>query len=193
VGVKIALLVGHSRLINGKRDGGAVAADGKTNEWTFNRAVARLVQTKLLAAGHHVSLWDHYEGNGYTASMLWVTRKVKEAGVQVAVELHFNHLDGKNDDKGHGHEWLYWHTSEKGCKLAGFLSEAEKEIIPEVVTRALLPRKSGRGAVFLELTHCPAVIGEPFFGDDDWDKVDVERVAAVYVKGLLAYAKHYKL
>jgi N-acetylmuramoyl-L-alanine amidase len=191
--MKVALPIGHSRIISGRRDGGAVAADRKTNEWTFNKKVASILAEKLLRVGHQVKVWDHYEGVGYTKATLWVAEQIKNWGANIAIELHFNYHDGKNNDQGHGHEWLYWHTSVKGRKLSEFLSNAEKTVIPSVVARSLLPRKSGRGAVFLESTHCPAVVGEPFFGDDDWDKVTPELVAEVYFQGIVDYAKFYGL
>jgi hypothetical protein len=185
--MKIGLVIGHSRYIDGRRDGGAVAADGKTNEWEFNSHVARLARAALQAKGHAVNIYDANPANGYTKAMIWIGEQMKRDGIQVAAELHFNFLDGVNDNKGHGHEWLYWHTSIKGKILAQCFSDAEKRIIPAVVTRAILPRKDGRGAAFLENTYCPTVVGEPFFGDDDWDKVTPEKVAAVYVDGFICY------
>lgn len=43
----IALCVGHSRMIHGRRDGGAIAADGKTSEWEYNAALADATATRL--------------------------------------------------------------------------------------------------------------------------------------------------
>lgn len=187
--MKIGLCIGHSRFINGRRDGGAVAADGKTNEWTFNSAVARLVKRDLAKEGHLAVIYDSYPGNGYTRAMINLGVQMKADKIEVAAEMHFNYLDGKNDNKGHGHEWLYWHTSQKGKLLAESFSVAELQLIPAVVQRDILPRKDGRGAAFLENTYCPAVVAEPFFGDDDWDKVTVESVAYVYVQGFLRYIR----
>jgi hypothetical protein len=191
--MRIALAIGHSRIINRRRDGGALAADKKTNEWVFNKRVCDILAPKLIEIGHHVKVWDHYEGNGYTQSIINLAMEIKAFRADIAIELHFNYLDGVNDDQGHGHEWLHWHTSKKGRLLATCLFEAEKEVIPAVVPRSVLGRKSGRGAVFLESTHCPAVIGEPFFGDDDWNKVTPELVALTYFRGIVAYSREQYL
>lgn len=187
--MKIALCVGHSRYINGKRDGGAVASDKRTNEWTFNSRVAEILKKELERSGHSSIVYDSYKGSGYTSSMIWLGQQIKVDACDLAIELHFNYYDGLNDDLGHGHEWLYWHTSVKGKKLAQCCFDAEKKIIPSVFPRRILGIKEGRGAAFLESTHCPALVGEPFFGDDDFDKVDPTRVAYVYAAGINSYAK----
>lgn len=186
--MKIAICIGHSRWINGRRDGGAISSDG-TSEWVFNSKVAAILSKELERVGHSSVIYNNYKGSGYTSAMMWIAGEVKKDKCDLAIELHFNFLDGINNDIGHGHEWLYWHSSVKGKKLAECFFEAQKKIIPTVVPRRIVPIKEGRGASFLELTHCPAVIGEPFFGDDDWDKVDATRVAFVYAAGINAYLK----
>lgn len=188
--MKFGLVIGHSRYINGRRDGGAVSAGG-AQEWDFNSVVARIVEHQMRGWGHVVNIYDKNPANGYTRAMIWIGNKMKEDGVQCAVEMHFNYLDGKNDNKGHGHEYLYWHTSTKGKFLAQCFNKASNEITPDIVERVILPRKDGRGAAFLENTYCPAVVAEPFFGDDDWDKANADKIAAVYVSALLAYAEKY--
>lgn len=188
--MKFGLVIGHSRYIKGRRDGGAVSAGG-VQEWDFNGVVARIVSRNLRLHGHDVNIYDSNPATGYTRAMVWIGREMKADGVECAVEMHFNHFDGKNDNKGHGHEYLYWHTSKKGQFLAECLSKASIAITPDIVKRPILPRKDGRGAAFLENTYCPAVVAEPFFGDDDWDKVDIDKIAAVYVSGLLSYAAYY--
>tara|TARA_B100000579_G_C22711882_1_gene794983 strand:- start:870 stop:1100 length:231 start_codon:yes stop_codon:yes gene_type:complete len=48
-----------------------------------------------------------------------------------------------------------------------------EDTFPLFTSRGIKFRRKGhRGAGFLRLTHCPAVIAEPFFGsckDPDWD------------------------
>lgn len=186
--MKFGLCIGHSRYIDGKRDGGALAADKKTNEWTYNSRIARLVAAAMTTKGHSIIIYDRYEGSGYTRAMTNLGLKMKADKIQCAVEMHFNWNDGYNDDIGHGHEWLYWHTSKNGKLLAQYFDASEKRIIPAIRPRGIQPRKDGRGAAFLENTYCPALVAEPFFGDDDWDKITDEKVAAVYVDALCAYA-----
>lgn len=185
--MKIALAIGHSRYIKGRRDGGALAADKKTNEWMFNSKVAQLIKKTLEVHGFVINIYDEYTGTTYTAAMRNLGQQIKKDQNDLAIELHFNYYDGIDDDIGQGHEWIYWPGSVNGKKLALALFEAEKIILPSVMPRSIIPRSFGRGAEFLKQTHCPSVVGEPFFGDDDWNKVGVASVAAVYVRGILDY------
>lgn len=163
---KIAICVGHSRFINGKRDGGAVSV-GNVQEWTYNRALAITLQSKLQDLGLKSFIVDHYHGNGYTDSMKWLASHLQAEGATHACELHFNAASGG----ARGHEWLYWGSSEKSQKMAIALSDTFKEWFPQLPSRGAKSKTSGdRGAEFLRLTRCPAVICEPFFGDNaaDW-------------------------
>lgn len=188
--MKFGLVIGHSRFINGRRDGGAESAGG-VQEWDFNSVVARIVKRELERNGHVVNIYDTNPASGYTKAMVWIGEKMKKDQVECAVEMHFNHFDGINDNKGHGHEYLFWHTSAKGRVLAQCFNKASNEITRDVVERPILPRRDGRGAAFLENTYCPAVVAEPFFGDDDWDKINIDKIAAVYIQALLWYAAKF--
>lgn len=167
----IALCVGHSRHINGRRDGGAVAADGKTFEWEYNSDLADRIAT-ILAQDHGLSavIVDDYQGTGYTPAMKWLAGKLRSFGnIKLAVELHFNAANGT----ARGHEWLHWSTSTKGKRLAtelhlAFAAEFSQAEFPARGVKRLTG--ADRGAEFVKLTHCPAVICEPFFGDNpqDW-------------------------
>lgn len=162
---KIAVCVGHSRFMGSRRDGGALAADGKTAEWEFNCEVAREL-CRLLARTHDPILFDSYRGKGYTAAMGWLAREIQRAGAVFAVELHFNATDGTAT----GHEWLYWEHSSASKRAAVQFHLEMSRAFPLLPARGAKARSTQhRGAEFLRLTHCPAVIAEPFFGDgDDW-------------------------
>jgi N-acetylmuramoyl-L-alanine amidase len=176
---KIAICIGHSRSIGGKRDGGATSVTG-VSEWAYNRELGRTLQEKLLAEGIKSFIVDSYRGNGYTDSMKWLASHLKAEGATHALELHFNAAAGT----ARGHEVLYWNSSEKGQKMAIYIENNFRRWFPEQIPRGAKSRSSGdRGGEFLKLTHCPSVIVEPFFGDnvDDWtyfSKVDNQYLLA---------------
>ena len=102
----IALCVGHSR----PNDSGASSVTG-VSEWDYNSELAEMIGRKL-----HLpyKVYSVYKGTGYVTAMKWLAKKLHDDRVDTAVELHFNAAS----PKATGHEWLYWHTSEKGRLLA---------------------------------------------------------------------------
>lgn len=184
-----AICIGHSRAVNGRHEGGAVAADGATNEWTYNSALAPLIVSALARQRIAAVIVDAYEGHGYGAAQRWLATHLKELGVILAVELHFNDSD---DAGASGHEWLYWHSSAKGKRLAESLSDEFCLGMPEIRMRgakALGP--NDRGAEFLKGTHCPAVICEPFFGSNrsNWSAAVLgrQKIANAIAEGIAEY------
>jgi len=172
----VALCVGHSRHINGKRDGGAVSVGG-VSEWTFNRDLAFEIDRVLRERGIQSFVLDDYRGSGYTDSMRWLASELKARKATVALELHLNAATGT----AKGHEWLYWGTSKRGKALADALRGAYSEAFPKAVSRGSKPKVTGeRGGEFLKLTHCPAVICEPLFCDnpEEW-QIAVSSVSAM--------------
>lgn len=158
----VALCVGHSR----SGDDGAVSVSGES-EWQFNDGLADMVALELEKLGIPSFKENAYQGSGYGAAMRWVAADVEIRHASLAVELHFNAANGA----ARGHEWLYWHSSKKSAHLANCLSSEFAEEFPEIPVRKPKAKSSGdRGAEFLRLTHCPAVICEPGFGDnpEDW-------------------------
>jgi N-acetylmuramoyl-L-alanine amidase len=183
----VALCVGHSRHINGRRDGGAVSAGG-VQEWEFNRDLAFEIERILREKGVQAFVLDDYRGSGYTDSMRWVASELRARKATVALELHFNAANGT----ARGHEWLYWGHSKRGKALADALRGAYAEAFPSAVSRGSKPRVSGdRGGEFLKLTHCPAVIAEPFFGDNpqEWQIAasGLTAIAEAMAEGLMDY------
>jgi len=162
----VAICIGHSRFIGGKRDGGAVSVGG-VSEWTYNRELALKLHQTLANVGVSSFVEDKYEGNGYTDSMRWLASYLKGRNATLAIELHFNAATGK----ARGHEWLYWGSSQRSNDLAGFIAKEFEKLGTGIPSRGTKPRTSAdRGGEFLRLTHCPAVICEPFFGSNpiDW-------------------------
>jgi N-acetylmuramoyl-L-alanine amidase len=183
----VAICVGHSRHINGKRDGGAVSFGG-VSEWTFNRDLAFEIDRILREKGVQSFVIDDYRGSGYTDSMRWLASEIKAKGATVAIECHFNAATGT----AKGHEWLFWQTSKGGKALATALRGAYEEAFPMSVNRGIKAKISGeRGGEFLKLTHCPAVIAEPFFGDNpqEWQVASssVSAMAEAMATGIVDY------
>jgi len=179
----IAICVGHSRKINGRYDGGAYSAPLDINERDFNLKVASELAKKLAGRNIRSKIIDHYNGNGYGSAMIDVSRQVKEAGASLAVELHFNSAT----PDANGHEWLYWHSSEIGKKIAQKFDVEFSKTFPTIKSRG--PKaitKNDRGGKFLELTHCPAIILEPFFGSSvgDCAKISVDGLTEAFSRVL---------
>jgi N-acetylmuramoyl-L-alanine amidase len=183
----VAICVGHSRHINGKRDGGAVSFGG-VSEWTFNRDLAFEIDRILREKGVQSFVIDDYRGSGYTDSMRWLASEIKAKGATLAIELHFNAATGT----AKGHEWLFFQTSKGGKALATALRGTYEEAFPMSVNRGIKAKVSGeRGGEFLKLTHCPAVIAEPFFGDNpqEWQTASssVSAMAEAMATGICDY------
>jgi N-acetylmuramoyl-L-alanine amidase len=163
---------------------------GGVSEHTYNSNLAKQVLEHLSEWGIPCFIVDRYEGNGYTAAMKWLASYLKSRGATVAVELHFNMTDNSSAS---GNEWLFWASSESGRRLAKALDESMSETFPDAVRRGIKPKGHGdRGAEFLKLTYCPAVICEPFFGSNpgDWEEIAVRRqsnLALVVATGIRDY------
>jgi N-acetylmuramoyl-L-alanine amidase len=176
----IGICIGHSRLISGRRDGGAVSTAG-FSEWTWNSEVAREMQKALHVAGVRSTIVDRYQGGGYDAAMTWLGNHLRGLGCEAAVELHFNFAG----PTATGHEWIHWRGSAGGKALAERFDARFSAVAPTLDRRGLKDRVSGRiappgmnnrGWQFLARTHCPAIIAEPFFGSNPRD---VERIQAI--------------
>jgi len=140
---------------------------GGVSEWLFNRSeIAPRLHAKLRMMGHSPAIYHAYAGDSYEAAMIDIAGRLNRDKMDVALELHFNSAHAGAS----GHEWLYWNSSARSKALATWLDETFDDVAP-LPSRGLLPRfRSNRGALFLRLTHCPAVICEPFFGSNaqDW-------------------------
>jgi len=178
----IGICVGHSR----EGDEGAYSTgEYVVSEWDFNRDIARRISHVLEVP---FKIYDNYKARSYTTGIRNVAREMKEDGVSVAVELHFNSAS----PSASGHEWLYWHSSVGGQKLANLFKDKMELAYPDMKSRGAKPRvPRQRGSTFLRKTHCVAVLGEPFFGSnlDDWRIINNNRgkLARVYAEALTAF------
>ena len=178
----IAICVGHSR----PNDSGAASVTGVT-EWDYNSELAEMIGKELKQP---YKIYHTYKGGSYVTAMRWLARKLDEDRVDTAVELHFNAAT----PKATGHEWLHWHTSEKGRLLARTLRDSFEDSFPLFRSRGIKPRKKGsRGAYFLRATSMPACIAEPFFGtnEEDWDLAvnSKQGMASAIAGGITLYSE----
>ena len=162
--MRVALCIGHSRA----GDLGAVAADGFTHEWTFWRFIAQRAKLDFPDNEHDIRIYDAYKGRSYTEAMTDIACRLRRDRVDLAIELHFNAYNGKAS----GREAFYWHSSADGQRFAETLLDIQGDLVGQdwgdSVMRGAKPANQGtRGAQFLRKTHCPAVIWEGFFGDND--------------------------
>lgn len=148
---------------------------GKMNEHTYNLDLAKRIQRWLSDFDIDSFIISEYEGNGYTAAQRWLAGQLKAKGATAALELHFNSADSP---AATGHEWLFWASSKNGRLLAKELDSMALEMFPDFRQRGIKPIGGDeRGGAFLRLTHCPAVIAEPFFGSnpDDWSEIAIKK------------------
>ncbi len=167
----IAICVGHSR----RGDMGALSVDG-VSEWHYNGDIARRVRRKLEDLGHDACVISTYPRSGYSSAVEWLSGELAKMQAEAVIELHFNSSD---DPQSHGHEWLHWHASPNGKRLAKCLQGQMVSTYPEIRSRGLVSITSTneRGGYFLKRTPCPAVICEPFFGSHrgEWELFNAER------------------
>jgi N-acetylmuramoyl-L-alanine amidase len=178
---KIAICVGHSR----SGDNGAVTVDGVT-EWEFNHPLALELERLLQKAGHDALVFSKYEGSSYSTAMSWIAQEVRKFGADLALELHFN----SGPPTANGYEFLYWHRSARSGRLASCMHFAFKKAFPNHRSRGLKPlNNTNRGAAFVQRTHCPAILTEPFFGSNEEESeffdTRKDAIAKAYVDGIL--------
>lgn len=179
----IGIFVGHGR----QGDSGAVSTGGAT-EHTFNTTIAFDLAASLRRRNMDAAVIAEYEGGSYASAMRWVGAKAKALGCDVAIELHFNSAGPTAE----GYEYLFWHRSKDGERLATAFLKAHKMEFPNARNRGIKPIDStDRGALFLRGTPCPAVICEPFFGSNsaEWEEYASQphRLVELYANALSDY------
>jgi len=179
---RIALCRGHSR----GGDEGAEAPD-HTTERAYNGVIIQRLEKRLKEAGVDCFTVLTYQGSGYGAAMSWLARYLLEQKATAAIEFHFNAADGRAS----GHETLHWANSVRGVTLAKDIDLALDDEFRGQADRGLKAiTRADRGAAFLCLTHCPATIVEPFFGDNsqEWSLFNspdgIERLVEAYYNGI---------
>ena len=178
----IALCLGHARPV----DEGNVGAGGVSEE-DYNLPLIESLQGVLAKRGIRSVVISQYPPPGYEAAMTWLANKLLAMEATAAIEFHFNAAN----KRASGHEVLHWYGSVRGVTLAKSVCDSLTAHFPEHPNRGLKAKTSrDRGALFLSLSHCPACIVEPFFGDTprEWDLFSSEegmaRLITAYADGI---------
>lgn len=154
----VGICVGHSRA----GDLGAYSVNWQFSEWEYNLAVSKELQVELKRRSIESKIYSVYKGETYRTAMAYVQNQLKEDGASLALELHFNSYDGS----ARGSETWYRQGALKSKRLACFLQDA---VIKFYATkdRGVKPaRRHNRGFRFLDNSHIPTALCEPFFGDN---------------------------
>lgn len=156
----VAICVGHSR----KGDKGAVNVKGDS-EWKYNSKVAKALKKELTKRGIDSKVYSSYEGKTYRASMDFIKGKLKEDKAELALELHFNAYTGR----AKGCSMLYSSSKKDSKKLAEELQFSVLKDFDTIDRGTKGLNKGNRGFLFTDNYHIPAVLCEPFFGDNKQD------------------------
>lgn len=151
---KILLIPGHC--ITG--DMGAFSAYLKQYEQKYNKKIVDYLKSRYSA------YYDTYEHSiqGYNSRQNALAKFANAKDYKMIVELHFNASEGHT---AQGSEVLFFYKSTKGRKYAEITLD---EIIKEfgLRKRGVKGISSGNGYGFLKKTKAPAILIEPFFGDE---------------------------
>lgn len=184
----VAICVGHSR----PNDKGATSVNG-TSEWDYNEVVSELTGRILRSAGIKVSIFDLYQGDSYGTAMQWLSQRLNELipVADCAIELHFNSADSRGAE---GFEYIHWHTSSEGKRLAECMLQTQAQMSPTQKNRGRKEANyDSRGGSFLVKPSCPCVLTEPFFGssDKEWAMFGTEQgqelLAIIYARALTSF------
>lgn len=147
--MKIAVVVGHD-----KTEQGAYSHLLKQSEFAYNSIVAELIGYDTYFRNEKLS--------GYTAKIKDLANRINAKQYDLVIELHFNAANGI----ANGVEALCYEGSIKGQKYAQqYVSTMVKEYKSN--DRGVKKRiETDRGGLFLKLVNAPALILEPFFGDN---------------------------
>ena len=193
---KVLIDVGHGgtkTTSSGKkyRDYGAVNEKSKVDEFTWNHDfVMRYIIPELNASGiaNKVVLRS-------TNITKLVTDLNKEAGKDdIILSFHLN-----SDIKASGTETLYWHTSEKGKKLAGLIQKGLVGVLGLPDRGIKIRRKpldnadslNQRGWTMFKDTKVPFVMLESFFITNDEDLKRGNEKKAELAKAVVSVIKEY--
>lgn len=174
----VAICVGHSR----KGDKGAVNVKG-ASEWKYNSKVAKALKKELNDRGIDSKIYSSYEGEGYREAMAFIKDKLKEDGADLALELHFNAYTGR----AKGCSMLYHSPKSESKRLAEELQFSVLRDFDTIDRGTKGLNKGDRGLLFADNGYIPAVLCEPFFGDNRQDCElfsDYRLLASSYANGI---------
>lgn len=149
---KIAFVIGHHRFSKG-----AYSEYYGLREYDFYKQFEDTLKM-------YGDVFYHNPLKGYNSRQKAMAKRTKD--YDIVFELHFNAANGNAE----GCEALYWYNNlktkaicEKFCKEYTHYSKTHNR------GAKALSSKSQRGYGFVFNQKAPAIILEPFFGDDNWD------------------------
>jgi N-acetylmuramoyl-L-alanine amidase len=144
---KIAVVVGHDQI-----EQGAFSNILKQSEYAYYSELVKLLPFDIYYRSTRGSYMD---------KMRELASRVNGKGYTLIVELHFNSFNGK----ANGTEALYYHKSTTGKRWAEIYC---KNICKEygTVNRGAKGISGGNGFGFVNSMDAPAIVLEPFFGDN---------------------------
>lgn len=149
--MKTAIIIGHD-----KTSPGAWSPFLHTSEYIYNSEVASYL-------GGVADIYKRPLGGGYTTQMRKLAEILNPKGYDLVVELHFNSFNGE----ANGCEAIIYpgndfsrNAGNDFCDLVSARYQIENRGVKE-------HGKGDRGYGFLSLMEAPAIILEPFFGDNE--------------------------
>ena len=167
--MRLVTNIGH-----GGKDPGAVNKELGITENQVNRELGVAIK----------QLWPYYvrliEQDDTGLNQL--VKDINTMEPDLVVSLHCNAAEAKTAT---GTETLYWHTSEKGKRLAECVQARMVKALG-LADRGIKPRDN---LAVLRGTKCPAIIVEPFFISNgaDYAKVDIDTLAKAILMGVSDY------
>ncbi len=150
----IAIVVGHGPSV----DKGAWNTTSGTSELDWNSKLATEIAFAIGRRALPVVIYRSVERQP-------PVDRVNTINPVCAVELHLNAYD----TRASGTEMIHYPTSSNGIRLAKLLQTAAVGVLKLPDRGVKGPQAGGRGMAFLAKTHCPAVIVESFFIDNNAD------------------------
>jgi N-acetylmuramoyl-L-alanine amidase len=146
---KIAVVVGHDSI-----EQGAFSNILKQSEFAYYSEIAKLLP---------FDIYYRSTTGGYKSKMEELAKQINGKGYNLVIELHFNSFNGV----ANGSECLYFKGSNVGKRFAEVIAEGvAKEYGSTRRGAKAISQTNDRGYWFLKLMDAPAVIYEPFFGDN---------------------------
>lgn len=174
--MKLAVVVGH----NSKSPGASAVSPIGQSEFDFNNTVADSMVAEASHYNLQVKRFNRVASGSYSSEIADVYALVKEWGADVAVELHFNSLNGESTGTEVLHAVNAVRSRSLALKLVGTISDVlGLKIRHGDGLKPCVP--NDRGYASLVALSIPTVLVEPFFGSN---KNDCMKAAAAGQGGL---------
>lgn len=181
--MKIGIVVGHNSKAKGAYGGEPISA----YEFDFNSSVAEIMDELAAEYGMDAKIFTRKDRGSYRNEIEDVYKKTDKWGAGVTIELHFNAYDKKTagTETLSGPSTASMRTAMSVQKLIATLYDRSAK-----TDRGVKPyRTIDRGRLSLISGKAPAILVEPFFGDNPSDTelafaVGKEKLASAYLKGI---------